>query len=43
MTNEPIYETETESGTLRIGCRLPWGMGKGGTLGLADATIIQNG
>ena len=40
-TNEPIYETETESGTYRIDWWLPRGRGVGedrsGSLGLADA------
>ena len=39
--NEPIYETETESRTLRIDWWLPRGRGVGegciGSLGLADA------
>ena len=41
-TNEPIYETETDSGTQRTDLRLPRarGLGEGwsGILGLADVS-----
>ena len=45
-TNEPIYETETESGTYRIDWWSPRGreMGEGwiGSLGLVDANYYMD-
>ena len=35
-TNEPIYETETDSQTKTPNLWLTWGEGRTGSLGLAD-------